>query len=312
MTAARSAPVPTPDWLLTRDVALCPCNCIGIRRRTGYLQRTIDGGAALLRQVMFSDDIARQSGLLQRIDPRVKIVSLIGLLVVATLMHNIATLAVIYLATLLLAMCSALPLSFFVKRVWLFVPIFTGIVVIPAMLSIVTPGHIVWTLWHWHGRPEGFTSQGLQVAGLIVARVATSISLVVLITLTTPWTRLLSALRALGVPRMFVLVVGMAYRYIFLLLASVTDMYEARRSRSVGAQKHDRQARAFVAATAGALIGKTHQLAEEVHQAMVSRGYTGDAKTLDRGRLMAADGVYAAGVVAFATLVIVTDVLYGR
>ena len=43
----------------------------------------------------------------------------------------------------------------------------------------------------------GLTSQGLRAAGLIVMRVATSISLVVLLTLTTPWTRLLAALRAL-------------------------------------------------------------------------------------------------------------------
>ena len=42
------------------------------------------------------------------------------------------------------------------------------------------------------------TSQGLTSAGLIVTRVAVSISLVVLLTLTTPWNRLLAALRALA------------------------------------------------------------------------------------------------------------------
>ena len=85
-----------------------------------------------------------------------------------------------------------------------------------------------------------------------------SISLVVLLTLTTPWVRLLAALRSLGVPRIFVLIIGMAYRYIFLLLGSVTDMYEARKARTVGPPKHDSAARAFVAATAGALLGKSH------------------------------------------------------
>jgi hypothetical protein len=40
------------------------------------------------------------------------------------------------------------------------------------------------------------------------------------LTLTTPWIRLLAALGGLGVPRIFILIIGMAYRYIFLLLAS--------------------------------------------------------------------------------------------
>ena len=67
----------------------------------------------------------------------------------------------------------------------------------------------------------GLTRQGLMAAAIITIRVATSISLVLLVTLTTPWARLLSALRALGVPRMFVLVIGMAYRYLFVLLGAV-------------------------------------------------------------------------------------------
>ncbi|MBV8995655.1 MAG: hypothetical protein JO287_18585 [Pseudonocardiales bacterium] len=39
-------------------------------------------------------------------------------------------------------------------------------------------------------------------------------------TLTIPWIWLLVVLHGIGVPRIFILIVGMAYRYIFLLLAS--------------------------------------------------------------------------------------------
>jgi cobalt/nickel transport system permease protein len=279
----------TPDWLLRRDAALCPCGCIGKRRRVGFVEKTLTGGSTLLRQVMFAEDVAGQAGLLQRIDPRAKIVSLLVLLVGASLLHTIPALLATYALALGLAALSALPVWFFIKRVWLFVPIFTGIVVLPATLSIVTHGQVVLTLWHWHGQPEGFTSQGLTTAGLVVSRVAVSISLVVLLTLTTPWVRLLAALRSLGVPRMFVLVIGMAYRYLFLLLGAVTDMYQARKARAVGAARHDRAARAFVAASAGALLGRSHHLSEEVHQAMTARGYRGDARTLEQPRLTATD-----------------------
>ncbi len=296
-----------PTWLLQPELALCPCGCIGKRRKGSFLAKTLNGGSQLLQQVLFGEDVAGAAGLLQRIDPRVKIASLLVLLVVAGLAHSIVTLAVMYAVTLVLAAASALPVGFFVKRVWLFVPIFTGIVVLPATLSIVTPGQIVLVLWHWNGVPQGFTAQGLTAAARIVSRVAVSTSLVVLLTLTTPWVRLLAALRSLGVPKIFILIIGMAYRYIFLLLGSVTDMYQARQARTPGTPRHDRGAREFLGAGVGALLGKSAHLSEEVHQAMLARGFRGDAKSLDRYRLHAADLGYAAAVLAAAALLLWGD-----
>ena len=52
--------------------------------------------------------------------------------------------------------------------------------------------------------------------------------------------------------------------------------------------------RAFVAASAGALFGKTHALSEEVHMAMVSRGYTGDVRTLSAFRVRLLDVAWIA------------------
>jgi cobalt ECF transporter T component CbiQ len=309
---APEQPTATPDWLLRSEVGLCPCGCIGVRRKGSFIEKTLQGTAGLLRQVMFSDEVAQRRGPLQRLDPRLKTLGLLLVLVSVGLVHNVGVLVVAYAATLVLAVSSGLPLGFFVKRVWLFVPIFTGIVVVPATLSVVTPGDVVLTLWHWHGAPVGFTTQGLTGAALIVTRVATSVSLVVLLTLTTPWTRLLAGLRALAVPRIFILVIGMAYRYIFLLLATVTEMYEARRSRTLAASKHDRSARRFVAASAGALFGKANHLSEEVHQSMVARGYRGNARTLQRFRLGVADAVAAGVVLVAAVATYGGDVLVGR
>jgi len=297
----------TPDWLLSQPAALCPCGCIGRRRKGSYLGKTLTGGADLLRQVMFAEDASAEPGLLQRLDPRAKVVGLLGLLVAGAFLHTIAALLALYAITLGLAVASRLSLAFFVKRVWLFVPIFTGIVLIPATLSVVTGGHVVLTLWHWHGRPEGFTSQGLTSAGLVVSRVAGSISLVVLLALTTPWTRLLAALRSLGLPRIFILVIGMAYRYLFLLLGAVTDLYTARSSRTIGPVKHDRGARAFVAASAGALLGRTMAMSEEVHQAMTARGYRGNVRTLAQPRIAGRDVAFVLAAAVLAAVLLLGE-----
>ena len=311
-SAAPRRPGGTPAWLLQREVAICPCGCIGKRRKGSFVEKTLTGGAGLLRQVMFSEDVAASAGLLQRRDPRAKLVAMLALLLAAALVHNVEILIALYATTLVAAAVSGLPLGFFVRRVWLFVPVFTLVVVLPATFSIVTPGDVVVPLWTWHGHEQGLTAQGLTSAALVTTRVATSISLVVLITLTTPWVRLLAALRALGVPRMFVLVVGMAYRYIFLLLGSVTDMYEARKARTVGAQRHDREARRFLGASAGTLFGRSHLLSEEVHQAMVARGYRGNPVTLQGFRFGPADAAFGLVFLAACLLVLGGDHLLGR
>jgi cobalt/nickel transport system permease protein len=307
--------VSTPQWLLEPELGLCPCGCIGRRRKGSFVAKTLAGASGVMRQAMSSEDIAAGRGLLQRLDPRVKLVTMIGLLVVVALVHSLPILAGAYVATVALAVASGLSLGFFIKRVWLFIPIFTGIVVLPAILSVVTPGEVLLPLWHWHGHTEGITEQGLHGAGIIVSRVATSISLVVLLTLTTPWVRLLAALRALGVPKIFVLIIGMAYRYLFLLLDAVDDMYTARKARTLTDDTGRRQGaagRGFVAAGAGTLFGKAHQLSEEVHQAMTARGYTGNARTLTGFRLRAADAAWTAAVLTLAVALLVADHRLGR
>jgi len=306
-TALETQPRQTPQWLVQSEVAMCPCGCIGKRRKGSFVAKTLDGASGLLRQAMFSEDVAAQPGLLQRLDARVKVVTLIGLLVVTAFVRTIPVLIGVYAFALVIAAASRLPLSFFVKRVWLFIPIFTGIVVIPATLNVITSGHVVVPLGTWFGHRLGMTSEGLHGAAIIVLRVATSISLVVLLTLTTPWNRLLASLRSLFVPRMFVLVLGMAYRYLFHLLNSVSDMYLARRARTVGNDTNVRSGRAFVAASAGALFGKAHAMSEEVYMAMVSRGYTGDTRTLRSGRVRAGDIVWIGVCVLVAIAVLGVD-----
>ena len=310
-TAGRASS--TPGWLVTNEIGLCPCGCVGIRRKGSFVERTLVGASNVVRHAMFGEDVAARNGLLQRLDARIKILAIPVLLLTAAFVRSITALVLIYAATLALAAASKLSLGFFVKRVWLFVPIFTGIIAIPAMFSFITPGDVVLPLWTWHGQAAGITSQGLTTAGLLVMRVACSVSIVVLLTLTTPWTKLMAGLRGLLVPKILILIVGMAYRYIFLLLNAMTDMYTARKARSVGNPNADvRAGGRYVTATAGALFGKAHALSDEVHMAMVSRGYNGDAKTLQAPSVGAADLLFLAGVVAFAVVALGGDRLVGR
>jgi cobalt/nickel transport system permease protein len=296
-----------PGWLLVATSDAPPLICSGKRRGGGAIEKTLEGLAKLIRQALVSEEIAARRGLLQRLDARAKLIGMLGLLIATGLVRHVSVLVGLYLLVLALAVASRIDPGWFIKRVWLFIPLFTGIVVLPAMFSFVTPGETVLPLGHWFGHEVGLTRQGLTSAALIVCRVATSISLVVLLTLTTSWARLLAALRALFVPRLLVLVLGMAYRYLFVLLDSVAEMVTARRARTVAAKRSRRGERAIATFSGGALFGKAHALSEEIHQAMLARGFSGEVVTLEWARIGAIDAVSLVACLALAILVVGGD-----
>ena len=161
-----------------------------------------------------------------------------------------------------LVAASRLGLARFAVRAWLFIPLFTAVVMLPVTLSVVSPGRAVLTLWS-HGAPFwplpatiAVTAPGLLAFLRLVARVTTVVSFSVLLTLTTPWAELLKALRAVGVPRGFVFVLAVAYRYVFTLVRIVQDMALARTSRLVGraAPGEDRR---FLGAAVATAFGKS-------------------------------------------------------
>jgi cobalt/nickel transport system permease protein len=122
----------------------------------------------------------------------------------------------------------------------------------------------------------------------LVARSETAATLAILLVLTTPWTHVLKALRVFRVPVVLVVILGMTHRYIYLLLHTASDYFEARRCRMVG--KFNAQAkRQLLAASAGVLFGKSLQLSEDVFDAMQARGFRGEVYTLDEFKMKLRD-----------------------
>jgi cobalt/nickel transport system permease protein len=277
-----------PDWL-ARDNAALPLSP-GIRGSgKNFVERTIDATARFLQDAVLSEAIAGQQGLLQALDPRVRLATLLALIVCVSLMRSPAVIWGVYLFVLLLAVASSVSLLFFIKRVWLFIPLFSAVIVVPALFNVVTPGDALWTVARL-GRshdigpdhiPEtiAVTRQGLLVALTFVGRVAASVSLAVLLTITTRRSDLLRALEVFRVPQLFILILGMTYRYIILLVQTVRNIHTARRSRTLRYGPTGAEQR-WVASRMGYLFRQTWLLSQEVHRAMLSRGFSGEVRAL--------------------------------
>jgi len=267
-------------------------------------------------QSLFSEAYAWKQGLLQSLDVRIKLFSFLCLIIVISFLRTPQALWMMYGLSLVIAVCSRVPLGFFQKRVWLFVPLFSAAVVLPALLNIVTPGDPLWILitldrphsWGPYIIPAeiSITRQGLWGVITFVSRVAASVSYAVLFTLTTKWSVAFSALRALFVPRIFVMTLSMTERYIFVFLRLIQDMYRARKSRTIRPLSAAAE-RNWTASRIGVTFKRSVEMSGDIYNAMLSRGFHGDYRSINRSSTRMIDYVWLVTVLCFGGILIVFE-----
>ena len=255
-----------------------------------FIERSIRGALSFFKESIFADEYASRKGLLQSLDPRIKTLTFLLFLIQILLTKNIYILICLYALCLLLTLCSKINLGFFLKRTWIFIPLFSLLIAIPALFQVITPGEplIAFTL---AGLKLVITRQGLFGALIFVMRVLTSVSYAVLLTVTTKHFDLLKVLRVLRIPQVFVMTLGMCYRYIYLFVETIENVYLAIKSR-VGTGVHYKRGQHIVAWNIAYLWNRSYQLNEAVYKAMLSRGYRGEPVVIDDYKITVKDGFW--------------------
>jgi cobalt/nickel transport system permease protein len=263
-----------------------------------FVERSIEGLFEAMERALYAESVAAGGGLLQRLDPRVKLAGLIGLVAAAALSARIAVIAAVFAIAIVLAALSRVSISTLATRVWIEALAFTGVIAVPAIF--LTPGRMVYEIPAL-GWPV--TAQGLTSAGYLILRVETAATLSLLLIFTTPWMHVLKALRVFRVPVVFVVVLGMSCRYILLMLESAHEMFDSRRSRTVGTLDGPERRR-LAAATAGVMLSKAFQMSGEVYLAMQARGFRGEVYLLDDFCMKPRDWIALSGFAGASALAI--------
>ncbi|MGD0089504.1 MAG: cobalt ECF transporter T component CbiQ, partial [Planctomycetota bacterium] len=112
---------------------------------------------------------------------------------------------------------------------------------------------------------------GLLVFWNILAKSLLGASAVILLTSTTPFPALLGGLAWLRVPRLFIMVLSFAYRYVFVLLDEAQRMKRARDARCYAGQWLWQTQ--VVGQMLGTLFLRSYERGERVYLAMLARGY---------------------------------------
>lgn len=275
---------------------------------TNFIDRSITAILSFIKESIFAEEYATKDGFLQSLDPRVKVVIFILFLMAVLLVKSILSCVCLYAVCLALAYFSNIHMGFFLKRTWIFIPLFSFFIAIPAIFDIFTPGDILFTA-KIMGVKISITHQGLFGATLFVTRVTASVSFAILLSLTTKHFALLKVLRIFKIPPVFVMTLGMCYRYIYLFLEVVENTYIAIKSR-VGTRLHCKKGQQIVAWNISSLWHRSYYLNEAVYNAMLSRGYTGEPDTIDDFKTKTRDWVWLSLTVIFFVIYLSGEILW--
>jgi len=213
-----------------------------------------------------------------RLDPRAKVVGLLGVTLVAVSTPLLAWPAWVACGVALAAVAAVARVP--AREVWRRARLVLPLVLLVAAFAPLLGG------------------RGWQVAVAVAAKATIGTVSAVLLNATTPFPAVLRALEALRVPRTLVLIGGLTYRYLFVVVG------EVRRLRAALVARAYRPRTALQAGPVGraasALFLRTHARGERIHLAMLARGFDGSLPRLDALRFGAAELAFTA---ALATLV---------
>ena len=237
---------------------------------------------------------------LEGLDPRVKLLCVaVWAVCVVTVPSGRFVLMGVY-AAILAAVLATNPrlVGKFLRR---FAPALPALALFCLLLPFFREGEV---LWEWG--VVGITREGLMIAARVGSVATLCVGAIALVWASTTQDMLLGALRGLGVPAVFVGILGFMLRYLEVLRPELHRLTDARAARTIGRGGPGRLRSG--ANVVGTLVLRAHDRAERVADAMAARGYTGRLRTFQHTHVGALD--IAAGV-AFAAAVILLRVALG-
>ncbi|MCZ7662458.1 MAG: cobalt ECF transporter T component CbiQ [Thermoleophilia bacterium] len=237
--------------------------------------------------------------LVHRLDPRVKIMGLMGLTVVSVSTPADAVWAFAsYLGVLLFLLgLSRLPLVLVLRRVALVLPFIL-------MVAVFLP---------FFGRAGGggynvgsvrISGAGLLVLWNVTAKATVGVTAMTLLASTTSFPELVAGLERLRTPRLFTLIVSFMYRYSFLFVEEFRRMRRAMEARNF--QGRWLWQAGIVGHMVSSLFLRSYQRGERVYLAMVSRGYDGSMRASAPLALRRADAAFITGLATVLLAVRIT------
>ena len=260
----------------------------------------------------FLDPYRHRTSLVHALDARVKLVLAVAFIVTTALARPGAWPVYVLLFAVVLSaiLLSELGVGFVMKRAVLAAPFALA----AAPLMFTTPGDALaslplgpWTLT--------LSGPGLARFASVALKSWLSVQMAVVLASATPFPELLAAMRSLRLPKLLVAVIGLMWRYLFVLVDEVLRLMRAREARS--GQADGSRAGGSLAwrarvtgGMAGNLMLRSFDRSERIYAAMAARGYDGEVRGMERPPISgSAWAILAGGLLLLALILLLGLVL---
>jgi cobalt/nickel transport system permease protein len=217
------------------------------------------------------------------LDERVKLILIIGFILATSLTPDGVWAAYILLFSLLLSaeLLSGLGVMYFLKRSLIAFPFFLAII----PLLFTTPGAEAFqlTLGNW---VIHISRSGLIACASVMMKSWFSVQAAVILASTTKFPHLLQAMRQIHIPSLLVTMIGMMWRYLFVLVDEAMRLMRARDARSGEPIDGNKRGNSLTwrAKVTGGMVGniflRSLERSDRIYTAMSSRGYDGEVRSL--------------------------------
>jgi cobalt/nickel transport system permease protein len=233
--------------------------------------------------VHFLDPYKPRASLIHALDSRVKLVLALAFILAVALTPIGAWPAYVLLFAVILSvvMLSELGIGYVLKRSALALPFVLA--ALPLLFTAKGTPLLIVPLGSW---TLTITVEGAQRFITILLKSWLSIQMAIVLAASTPFPQLLVAMRAVRMPRLIVAIVGLMWRYLFVLVDEVLRLMRARAARSgdpglAGARIGGSLVwRARVTGgMAGSLLLRSFDRGERIYAAMAARGYDGEVRS---------------------------------
>ncbi|TEB17327.1 Energy-coupling factor transporter transmembrane protein EcfT [Pelotomaculum sp. FP] len=238
------------------------------------------------------------TSIIHNLDARVKVVAICSFVALTSTMNSIPLLATAVLFLLFLVGIARIPAGSFFKRLLWIIP-FGGMLVV--LFPFITPGVPAFEI-----KTGLFTltasEDGINRAAVLFCRVLAAVSALSLLTSTTGFSALTAAFKELRVPSLLVSLIEFTFRYMFVLSDEMQRMRTARRARCFegGGSLFNRHVFKTTGQLVGVLFIRSWERGERVYNAMLARGYSGQAGPVAGRSFSIKDLCLGAGILVFA------------
>lgn len=250
---------------------------------------------------VFSDYFAQKDNFLSRIDARVKMISVFGLILTVVSSHVVLVPILAFLISMSLLLSIRIPLKVILLR--LTIPLTIAIVVVIVQIFYYGTSPIL--EWNFFGIQIVGYEEGLLRGFLIMAKVVGSVSLIIFLSMTTSLNKLFNAARWFKIPAICVEIALLTFRYIFVLLDVALTVRDAQRVRL--GYSSLRKSWHSIGALAGSVVIQAYDQSMATYEAMLLRGYNGKMTDLScENKFSIKDGV--AGILFIFNMVLLITI----